>query len=58
MTRVAWFSVIVVLPGCVRSVTVCATVDHGLQRSTYERPARDSAGASVCAEVVPPGDDH
>ncbi len=41
--------------GCVRSITVCTTYDHQLGRENENRYARDSAGASVCADVSPPG---
>lgn len=44
------------LTGCVRNVTVCATYDRRLGSESPERYARDSAGASVCADVAPAPD--
>jgi hypothetical protein len=43
------------LSGCVTRVTVCSTYDQRLGRETPDRYGRSSAGASVCAEVTPPG---
>lgn len=54
---VVFFGTAAALTGCVRNVTVCATYDRRLGAERADRYARDSAGASVCADVAPPGSD-
>ena len=43
--------------GCVRGVQVCATYDRRLGAESADRFARHNAGASVCADMTPPGSD-
>jgi hypothetical protein len=46
---------LLLLSGCVRSVTVCTTYEHRLGHETPDKYARGSTGASVCAYLTPPG---
>ena len=51
MQALALALALLALGACVTRVQVCASYDRRLGQERAERYARDSAGASVCADV-------